>query len=128
MEIITTQKFKEALLVVEQYYKQSGITKADVDKAISETFNLSIEQILHRSKKREIVEARQTWQAILHKCLRLPTSYVGSVTGGYNHSTVLSSIRVVKDLQETDQIYRDRLDFLMNKLGFTIEVFYDKKF
>ncbi|MFD2922031.1 helix-turn-helix domain-containing protein [Terrimonas rubra] len=125
MEIITHQKFREALRVVDQYYKQSGITKTDVEKAICETFNLSIEQILERSRKRSVVDARQVWQAILYKCLRMTASSVGEVTGGYDHTTVLNSVQVVKDLQETSQVYRERLDIVMRRIGFTIEILYE---
>lgn len=57
---------------------------------------LELDEILQKSRKREIVMARQALQYYLHKVCKFSLPAVGNVTGGKDHATVLWACKKVE--------------------------------
>jgi chromosomal replication initiator protein len=73
------------------------------------------------NRKREIVQARQTFHFLAKMFTRFSLKDIGGFVLGYDHTTILHSIQTVKDLMETDMIYYDQvntlIDFFSEKLA-----------
>ena len=102
-----------------------------VKKIVCSYFNLRIEDLDRKSRKREIVLARQVahyfvslhygkkreggWQARLgHTAYKytegIPLKQIGREIGGKDHATVLHSIKAINNLIDTDRSFRQLID------------------
>ena len=71
-------------------------------------FDISPDVVFLKTRKREIVQARQFIQHFTKKYTNYSLSQIGSITGGKDHATVLHSYNTVENLrmyQEFDEIY-----------------------
>ncbi len=88
----------------------------DIKRIVSEHFNIKEEVICSRSRKQEIVYARQLAIYLSNKYTDLSTVQIGLNLGGRNHATVIHSINQVKNLLDTNEKTRqdiqDLEDFL----------------
>ena len=71
---------------------------------------IDIKDLKGKSRKREIVEARQLAFYILKKNTRLPFAVIGGMLNR-DHTTVIHSIKVVTALKETDKEYISKYSF-----------------
>ncbi|HAT75567.1 MAG TPA: hypothetical protein DCS19_01695 [Flavobacterium sp.] len=69
----------------------------EVLEVVAQKTGIPIESILSRSKKHEILTARQIASYILARVYNLPLKTVGHCVGGYDHATVLNSIMIIED-------------------------------
>ena len=79
--------------------------------------NVSIEEFNSKSKKREMVQARQIVMYLAKKydgSLSLVT--IGQQCGGKNHATVIHSIKAVENLLETDKQFRALVSEIEKKI------------
>ncbi len=75
------------------------------DKCVS-YFGVTKEQIHSKSRKREIVQARQVAMYLCRNLTKLSLSTIGANIGNRDHATVLHSCNAVSDLMETDKSFR----------------------
>ena len=84
------------------------LTQAAVERlAASEYFNITRDILLSKSRKRQIVQARQI---AMYECRNLipncSLSTIGAELGGKDHATVLHACTTVQDLMSTDKLFR----------------------
>jgi chromosomal replication initiator protein len=77
-----------------------------IQKVVCDYFDLPIELLKSKTRKREVVQARQSSLA-----------NIGAHCGGKDHATVLHACRTVNNLQETDKQFRGYLEDLEKKLS-----------
>lgn len=109
---ITVDLAKE---MVDKYVKSTAkeISIEYIQKIICDYFGISIESINAKTRKREIVQARQLSMYFAKKYTMLPLSTIGNYCGNKDHATVLHACRTINNLYETDKkmkIYIDDLD------------------
>jgi chromosomal replication initiator protein len=64
-----------------------------------------------KTRKREIVEARQVAMYYLYKLINgISLKSVGELFGGRDHSTVIHARQTVEDLMTTDKAYRAKIE------------------
>jgi hypothetical protein len=87
-------------------------------------FEINVEDMLSRSRKREYAAPRQLAAYFIKKHTDLSLSTIGKCLGGLDHSSVISSIRVINGLNEVDRKTKDDIlaiaDMIM-KLDFVAE-------
>lgn len=78
-----------------------------VQQTVCEYFNISVEDILSRSRKRNIVQARQIAMYLCRNLIsNCSLSTIGAEIGGKDHATVLHACMTVGDLMQTDKVFK----------------------
>ena len=78
-----------------------------VQKTVCEYFNISREDILSKSRKRQIVQARQIAMFLSRNLIsNCSLATIGQEIGGKDHATVLHACTTVSDLMSTDTVFR----------------------
>lgn len=88
-----------------------------IQKVICDYFDLPIELLKSKTRKREIVQARQIAMYFSKKMTKSSLANIGLHCGGKDHATVLHACRTVNNLSETDKHFRKYLDDLEKKLA-----------
>jgi chromosomal replication initiator protein len=87
-----------------------------IQKVVCDYFDLPIELLKSKTRKREIVQARQIAMYFAKKMTKSSLANIGLHCGGKDHATVLHACRTVNNLSETDKHFRKYLDDLEKKL------------
>ena len=90
--------------IVGEESKEISIDK--VQTTVCEYFNISREMLLSKSRKRNIVQARQIAMYISRNMLNCSLTTIGTELGGKDHATVMHAISTVSDLMSTDKSFR----------------------
>lgn len=83
---------------------------------VCQHFNVSADQVNGPSRKRELVEARQITMYMAQKLTKTPTTRIGKLVGGRDHSTVLHSCAKVEERLNQDVDFRAELQLLEKKV------------
>jgi chromosomal replication initiator protein len=94
------------------------ITIEEIRKIVCEFFELSPDQLLSQTRKREIVQARQIAMYLSKNHTRYSSAAIGAQIGGKDHTTVLHACKTVKDLIDTNKTFKSNMQELERKLGF----------
>jgi chromosomal replication initiator protein len=87
-----------------------------IQKIVCDYFDLPIEMLKSKTRKREVVQARQISMYFSKKMTKSSLANIGAHCGGKDHATVLHACRTVVNLSETDKQFRGYLDDLEKKL------------
>ncbi|NEN89806.1 MAG: chromosomal replication initiator protein DnaA [Okeania sp. SIO3H1] len=90
-----------------------------VIKAVSEVFNVSIEDLKGSSRKREISLARQVGMFLMRQHTDLSLPKIGEVFGGKDHTTVIYSCDKIAQLQKNDLNLGQTLRQLSDRINFS---------
>lgn len=87
-----------------------------IQKVVCDYFDLPIEMLKSKTRKREVVQARQISMYFSKKMTKSSLASIGAHCGGKDHATVLHACRTVTNLSETDKQFRVYLEDLEKKL------------
>lgn len=87
-----------------------------ISNVICKYFELKIEVFQSDSRKREVVMARQLAHYFSKKFTKLSLAKIGDEIGGLDHTTVLHSIKTVKNLCDTDKEYFRKFKEIRDKI------------
>lgn len=87
-----------------------------IQKVVCDYFDLPIEMLKSKTRKREVVQARQISMYFSKKMTKSSLASIGAHCGGKDHATVLHACRTVLNLSETDKQFRVYLEDLEKKL------------
>ena len=88
-----------------------------IQKVVCDYFNLPMEILKSKTRKREVVQARQISMFFSKKLTKASLASIGANCGGKDHATVLHACRTVLNLSETDKQFKSYLDDLDKKLS-----------
>jgi chromosomal replication initiator protein len=89
-----------------------------IQKVICEYFNIPVESINSKTRKREIVQARQLSMYFSKKHTKSSLASIGQQCGNKDHATVLHACRTVNNLFETDKQFRLFVEELDKRIKF----------
>lgn len=95
---------------------------SDPISAICKALGISLEELSVRTRKREIIFKRQQFQTLMKYNSKISLAKIGEITGGYDHATVLHSIKAIGNLLETDRIFRSEFDKMITKHNLRYEI------
>ena len=87
-----------------------------IQKVVCDYFDLPLEILKSKTRKREVVQARQISMYFSKKMTKSSLANIGAHCGGKDHATVLHACRTVMNLSETDKQFRAYLEDLEKKL------------
>lgn len=92
------------------------ITIDNIQKMVCEHYNIPYEKLLMKTRKRDIVQARQITMYLAKKFTKNSLKSIGEHFGGFDHTTVIHSCQTVEDLLDTDNSYKEKLSELQQKV------------
>jgi chromosomal replication initiator protein len=87
-----------------------------IQKVVCDYFNIPIEALNSKTRKREIVQARQMSMFLSKKHTKASLSTIGLFCGNKDHATVLHACRAITNLIETDKQFKSHLDEIDKKI------------
>ncbi|MDX9918430.1 MAG: chromosomal replication initiator protein DnaA [Paludibacter sp.] len=91
-------------------------TVEKIRDAVCEYFSLSVDAISTKSRKREVVQARQIAMYLSKQMTKNSLSSIGFTIGQRDHATVLHACKIVTDLMEIDKNFRSSVKEIEEKL------------
>jgi len=94
--------------VVNQAVKieKKQITVEKIQDVVSNYFKIDLKDIHSKSRKREIVQARQVTMFLSKKYTDYSFSHIGNLVGKRDHATVLHACRAIQDSLDIDKAFR----------------------
>ena len=87
-----------------------------IQKVVCDYFNIEINQLQTKTRKREIVQARQIAMYFSKSLTKSSLANIGTQIGGKDHATVLHACKTVNNLMETDKQFKQYVDDIQKKL------------
>jgi chromosomal replication initiator protein len=103
-----------AAKVIEKFVKNTPkeITVEYIQKLVCDYFNISVDKMHQKTRKREIVQARQLAMFFAKNYTKSSLAAIGNKCGKKDHATVLHACKTVKNLTETDKKFKKCVDEL----------------
>jgi chromosomal replication initiator protein len=95
---------------------QSEFTVNEIQKVVCNYFSITPENLMSKTRKREIVQARQIAMYFSRCLTKSSLSSIGAQIGGKDHATVLHSYNTVCDLLETDKRFKQHMQAIEKQL------------
>jgi chromosomal replication initiator protein len=104
--------------VLKNFVKTSSkeITIDAIQKMVCDYFDVSYDKLLQKTRKREIVQARQITMYLAKTFTKNSLKTIGEHFGGRDHTTVIHSCQTVKDLMDTDSLFKESVLELQQKV------------
>lgn len=93
------------------------ITPKNIIRAVSEHFDIAETLITGKTRKQEVVLARQTAMYIIKELTQLSLKSIGSHFGGRDHTTVIHSCQMIHNYLETESRVQSAIQVLMEQLS-----------
>lgn len=94
---------------------KNDLTIDHIQQIIADYFNLNIESLHSKTRKRNVVQARQLAMFFSKKYTKNSLSTIGSQIGQRDHATVLYACKTVENLIETDRAFKKYVSDLETK-------------
>ena len=90
-----------------------------IQKVVCDYFDMPIDLLKSKTRKREIVQARQLAMYFSKQLTKNSLASIGAQCGNKDHATVLHACRTVNNLSETDKRFKTYVEDLRKKLSTT---------
>ncbi len=88
-----------------------------IQKVVCDYFDLPIELLKSKTRKREVVQARQIAMYFAKSMTKSSLATIGLHCGGKDHATVLHACRTVINLMDTDKRFKNYIEELNKKIS-----------
>ena len=90
------------------------LTIDDILEKVCQHFGVAQQHVFSKSRKRDLVEARQVSMYLAKKHTKMPDSRIGQLIGGRDHSTVIHSCSTVEKRLKIDKAFVDEINSIEN--------------
>jgi chromosomal replication initiator protein len=91
-----------------------------IQKTVCEYFDVPIDKLKEKTRKRAIVQARQLSMYLAKIYTKNSLKVIGKQFGGRDHSTVIHSCQAIQDLLDTDTDFKDSVEDIQKKIQMNI--------
>ncbi|MFI0431338.1 chromosomal replication initiator protein DnaA [Mariniflexile sp. HMF6888] len=108
-----------ARIIVEKFVKNTKreVSIDYIQKVVSDYFQMDIDTLQSKTRKRHIVQARQLAMFFAKKFTKASLASIGSQIGKRDHATVLHACKTVDNLSTTDKQFRKYVEDITKKLS-----------
>ena len=105
--------------IVDNYVKNTKreVSIDYIQKVVGDYFQMDVETLRSKTRKRHIVQARQLAMFFAKKLTKASLASIGSQIGKRDHATVLHACKTVNNLAATDKQFRKFVEDLDKKLA-----------
>jgi chromosomal replication initiator protein len=105
--------------IVEKFVKNTKreVSIDYIQKIVSDYFQMDVDTLQSKTRKRHIVQARQLAMFFAKKFTKASLASIGSQIGKRDHATVLHACKTVYNLSSTDKQFRKYVEDLTKKLS-----------
>jgi len=96
--------------------KRLRINPEDIMKIVSEECGVTMDEVLSRSRKGLIVNARHIFCAIMKKEFGYSYTTIGKIVNGRDHTTAIHSTKTHSNRCETEEGYKEHTQLIINKI------------
>lgn len=90
------------------------LTVDDILETVCNHFNVSPSAVNGRSRRHELVVARQVSMYLAQKYTKMPAARIGKLVGNRDHSTVIHSCKNIEHLLQVDKSFSNELQSIEN--------------
>ncbi len=90
------------------------LTVDDILEVVCQHYHVTPQNVFSKSRKRDYVQARQVSMYLAQKHTKMPTSRIGQLIGGRDHSTVIHSCTTVEERLKVDKAFVEELESMEN--------------
>jgi len=108
-----------ARTIVEKFVKNTKreVSIDYIQKVVSDYFQMDIDTLQSKTRKRHIVQARQLAMFFAKKLTKASLASIGSQIGKRDHATVLHACKTVDNLSSTDKQFKKYVEDITKKLS-----------
>jgi len=108
--------------VIQNFVKKINreVTVDSIKDLVANHFDVPVEKLQSQTRKRSIVIARQLSMYLAKNLTNKSLKSIGENFGGRDHSTVIYSCKAVRDLMDTDLIFKDTVTELEKKVQLSL--------
>jgi len=108
-----------ARTIVEKFVKNTKreVSIDYIQKIVSDYFQMDVDTLQSKTRKRHIVQARQLAMFFAKKLTKASLASIGSQIGKRDHATVLHACKTVDNLSSTDKQFRKYVEDITKKLS-----------
>ena len=93
------------------------VTPQLIMEVVAEHFNISVDQIMSKSRTKDIALPRQIVMYLCKNMTSLPLESIGRLIGGRDHSTILHGVNKVKDEFDRDKDFKQTVETIQKKIN-----------
>ena len=113
---LTVDVVKDILVKMVRKQAEEELTVEKIQQVVCGHFHIAPETLQAKTRKREIVQARQLAMYFCKNYTKASLSYIGNQIGKKDHATVLYACKAVADLMETDRKFKMEVEEIQRKL------------
>jgi chromosomal replication initiator protein len=108
-----------AAQIIEKFVKNTKreVSIDYIQKIVSDYFQMDVDTLQSKTRKRHIVQARQLAMFFSKKLTKASLASIGSQIGKRDHATVLHACKTVDNLSSTDKQFKKYVEDLTKKLS-----------
>lgn len=92
------------------------ITVEFIQKIVAEHYDIPVEKLKEKTRKRFVVRARQLSMYLAKQLSNKSLKHIGNAFGGRDHSTVIHACRSIEDLLESDTRFKNEVSDIAKRL------------
>ncbi len=112
----TLEKVKNLLASIIFPPKKRLVSPKTIMSVVADFYNVSVDDLIKESRKKEYVTPRQISMYIIRKELETSLPMIGEFFGGRDHTTVIHAIDKVQNLLKQKDSLRQELSLITNKI------------
>ncbi len=114
---LTHDLAKEVVKGIASEQTPREVSVKSIIASVSEYYDIALPLLVGKTRKQEVVIARQTAMYLIKQNTQLSLKSIGSHFGGRDHTTVIHSCQVISNYLETDERIQNAMQILTERLG-----------
>ncbi|MGM0508401.1 MAG: chromosomal replication initiator protein DnaA [Fusobacteriota bacterium] len=96
--------------------KSKLVTKEKIINVVSKHYDIPVEQMKSKRRKKRIAKSRQVAMYFLRNMLQLPFAAIGDIFGGKDHTTVMHSVSKIEKEKKEKKFFEKDLAMLRERI------------
>ncbi len=115
----TIEQVKNVLVSVITPPKKRGVSAKKIIEVVADFYNVTVEDLLKQSRKKEYVNPRQIAMYVIRKELETSLPSIGDLFGGRDHTTVIHAIDKIERVMKEKSSLKQEVDLIRDRIYLT---------